>query len=195
MIFLFFQTTFAGSGATTSSQTRREGAMATSAEATMITETPSSIQKAISPEPEAQRGRQRRRSPAPFGTIVPTKAPSGESATLRGRRRYRSTSVIPISALSSRNPSRNVKGSSRSRSPRRAYRFTQFERRRSASPSRSHSPNAADTSNRRRQRTRSRGRNHRDHDSLLPVAEFEMPLRADLEAGSQNREPKENGDP
>ena len=113
-----------------------------------------------SPEPEAQRGRKRLRSPLPFA-LVTTQTPSGESSTLRGRRRYRSTSLINFSAFSSRSASRNFRDASYSPSRRQVLRIVKIDRRRSQSPSRSRSPFAKhEPSKRRRHRTRSRSRSH-----------------------------------
>ncbi|KAK0714910.1 hypothetical protein B0H67DRAFT_228417 [Lasiosphaeris hirsuta] len=112
-------------------------------------------------EPDGQRGRKRRRREE-FAVITTSKTPSGESATFRGRRRHRSTSVIALSGFSSRNTSR-VRDNPRSHSPSKKSFFwvVQVERRRSQSPSRSRSPNTKKAPRRRRQRTRSRGRKHK----------------------------------
>lgn len=127
----------------------------------------------LSPEPEIQRGRKRRRSPVPLGIFSTTKTVSGESATFRGRSRRRATSAVPLSGLSSafasRNPSRTRPDGSASPSRKKLLRYAslveQRHRRRSQSPSRSRSPNAPPGSEvserqRRRQRTRSRSRDH-----------------------------------
>jgi hypothetical protein len=114
-----------------------------------------------SPERNVQRGRKSRRmddSSSP--TTTDTKSPSGE-ATIRGRRRYRSTSIMAIPT--SRDASRHFRDPSRSQSPpSRKFVLWVFivERRRSPSPSRSRSPNTRRARQRRRQRTRSRGRIH-----------------------------------
>jgi len=110
---------------------------------------------------DVQRGRKRQRR-EDVGMAKATKSPSGESATLRGRRRHRSTSAMTRSGVSSRNSSRSFRDTSRSRSPpsRKCFLWIfQVERRRDQSPSRS--PNTWRAPRRRRQRTRSRGRVHR----------------------------------
>jgi hypothetical protein len=162
--------------------------MATSTEATIGPEEPTNTKAMLSPEPEMQRGRKRRRSPAPFVVVATAKTLSGESATLRGRRRHRSTSVLALSAFSSRNPSRSLRDPSASPSRKRFFVGFQLERRRSASPSRSRSPNATEPPpRRRRQRTRSRRRDH-DNVTSFPAAEIEPQVQLDVVIGSQRRQ-------
>lgn len=131
----------------------------------------------LSPDPDMQRGRKRRRREEPGAALNTTRKqiPSGESATLRGRCRHRSTSAAAFSAFSSRSRSRSCvrdDGSfSPSNSKKRILRLVQLNgrRRRSQSPSRSRSTNRHRLSSchdrrRRRQRTRSRSREHcKDH--------------------------------
>lgn len=133
----------------------------------------------FTPEPEAQRGRKRRRTPVPFAITTTAKTLSGDSATFRGRSPHRATSLVARSGLSSAFSSRNSSGNrvDRSASPSRKKHFRfpppggePQRRRRSQSPSRSRSRSAmalggGDVSvlfeggrrRRRRQRTRSRG--------------------------------------
>ncbi|KAI0525925.1 hypothetical protein F5B22DRAFT_260631 [Xylaria bambusicola] len=143
----------------------------------------------LSPEPEFQRGRKRRRD---FFDVNPrTTIPSTESATFRGRCRYRSSSryldmssrptsqhrhgaVLTVGATNARE--RNASASP-SPSRRKMIRLTELaghRRPRSMSPSRSRSPCASLRSGaallpapqqRRRHRTQSRSRVHR----ALPV--------------------------
>lgn len=164
--------------------------MATSTEATTEPGERIVAGSVLSPEPEIQRGRKRRRSPGPLVVVAPAKTLSGDSATFRGRRRHRSTSVMALSALSSRNPSRGLRDPSCSPSRTRFLRALALERRRSASPSRSRSPNAAEPpSRRRRQRTRSR---HRVHQSTpTPALEVEPVTEFDVVVGSQRRHGEE----
>ncbi|KAI0840822.1 hypothetical protein F5Y06DRAFT_294092 [Hypoxylon sp. FL0890] len=108
----------------------------------------------FSPESDSQRGRKRRRSP-PALALATARLPSAESATFRGRCRYRSTSRLDTS----RNTSR-LRGGSLSPTRRKLLRVVQLNRHRSQSPSRSRSPNTQESSKRRRQRTQSRSRNH-----------------------------------
>ncbi|KAI1133770.1 hypothetical protein F5Y10DRAFT_260092 [Nemania abortiva] len=144
-----------------------------------------------SPEPELQRGRKRRRDFFEVG-VSSSRAtiPSSESATFRGRCRYRSSSrYLDVSSLSrptSQHQHRimagghhyNHRNTSASPSPsrRKLIRITQLarDRPRSRSPSRSRSPYAAYRgvgvgvgvgaaqyiAKRRRQRTQSRSRVH-----------------------------------
>ncbi len=127
----------------------------------------------LSSEAEAPRGRKRRRSPLPFIVTVTASNPSGESATLRGRSRHRSTSLVTLSTFSSRAPSRSLHEASYSPSKKRYLQYVQAQRRRSQSPSRSQSPNTKVPPKRRRQRTRSRSRPHK----TAPGAEIKSPLR------------------
>jgi hypothetical protein len=131
-----------------------------------------------SPEPDVQRGRKRQRSPAPLSFIVSAHTQSGESATFRGRRRFRSTSMINIS---SRNPSRSLRGASASPSTKRLLRIVRLDRRRSQSPSRSRSPfNLQDVPKRRRHRTRSHSRTHQDNSVASP--DLKSPLQFEFHA-------------
>ncbi len=129
----------------------------------------------LTAEPELQRGRKRRRSPMPFTIVATTQTPSGESATLRGRRRHRSTSLVALSALPSRAPSRTFRDTSYSPSRKRFLRYSKMDRRRSQSPSRSRSLDMSEAPKRRRQRTRSRSRDHQQR-SGLPAIEAKSPL-------------------
>lgn len=135
------------------------------------------IRSLSSPEPDIQRGRKRRRDVIEVSASRST-IKSSESATFRGRCRYRSTSrYLDVSSLS-RPTSRHRllqghhRNTSDSPSPsrRKLLRIMQLTetRHRSQSPSRSRSPLTAhassaiaqDTPKRRRQRTRSRSRPH-----------------------------------
>lgn len=121
-----------------------------------------------SPEPDYQRGRKRRRSPAPY-LKVGSQIPSGESATFRGRSRNRSTSRFDRS----RNTSR-LRGGSLSPTRRKLLRIVKLNRHRSQSPSRSRSPNAVhfEPPKRRRQRTRSRSRDHQKQPKITEQPSF-----------------------
>ncbi|KAH8889696.1 hypothetical protein GQ53DRAFT_188664 [Thozetella sp. PMI_491] len=145
-------------------------------------------------DPE-QRGRKRRRSPMPFTIIGAAQTPSGESATFRGRRRHRSTSLVALSAFSSRAPSRSYRDSSYSPSRKRFLRYTKLDRRRSQSPSRSRSPDATEAPKRRRQRTRSRSRDHQAPRLGLAAFEAKSPLRASMavKAETVDGDAKEQG--
>ncbi|OIW32179.1 hypothetical protein CONLIGDRAFT_259505 [Coniochaeta ligniaria NRRL 30616] len=141
-----------------------------------MAEEPINKRVTFSPDPEAQRGRKRRRTPVPYAIVTTTKTLSGDSATFRGRSRHRATSVLAMSTLSStfssRNPSLNRSDRSASPSRKKLFRFPplaeQQHRRRCQSPSRSRSATVrgGDVSasesmrRRRRQRTRSRSRDH-----------------------------------
>ena len=154
-----------------------------------LAEEPFTKRVTFSPEPDAQRGRKRRRTPVPFAIVTTTKTLSGESATFRGRSRNRATSLVALSTLSStfssRNPSLNRTDRSISPSRKKHFRFLplaeqqhhhHLHRRRSQSPSRSRSATAfafgggggggdassglSERRRRRRQRTRSRSREH-----------------------------------
>jgi hypothetical protein len=135
------------------------------------------VRSLSSPEPDVQRGRKRRRDVVEVSASRST-IKSSESATFRGRCRYRSTSrYLDVSSLS-RPTSRHRllqghhRNASESPSPsrRKLLRIMQLTeaRHRSQSPSRSRSPLTAhinsaiaqDTPKRRRQRTRSRSRPH-----------------------------------
>jgi hypothetical protein len=146
-------------------------------ELSALAEEPFSKRVTFSPEPEAQRGRKRRRTPVPFSIVTTTKTLSGESGTFRGRSRHRATSLVALSGLSStfssRNPSTNRTDRSISASRKRHFRFIplgeQQHRRRSQSPSRSRSATGLGNGDvsvlyperrRRRRRTRSRSRDH-----------------------------------
>lgn len=133
----------------------------------------------LSPEPELQRGRKRRRDLSFEVGAGRTTIPSGESATCRGRCRYRSSSrYMEMSSLSrptsqhrmmAGNPL-HYRNTSASPSPsrRKLARITQLARDhpRSRSPSRSRSPCAAHAgvgtaqyfAKPRRHRTQSRSR-------------------------------------
>ena len=128
-----------------------------------------------SPEPEFQRGRKRGRSPLPFA-IVAAQSPSGESSTFRGRRRYRSTSLINFS---SRNTSGSFRDASHSPSKKRILHVFQIDRRRSQSPSRSQSPfHKQEPPTRRRRRTRSHSRNHKT--TSLGTVDLKSPLQFEI---------------
>ncbi|KAI0542993.1 hypothetical protein GGR58DRAFT_4704 [Xylaria digitata] len=143
----------------------------------------------LSPEPELQRGRKRRRDFFETGGGR-TAIPSSESATCRGRCRYRSSSrYLDMSSLSRPTSQHRMLANTRQRntsaspspSRRKMLRITQLagDRPRSLSPSRSHSPYAAlgtalCTPKRRRQRTQSRSRAH----TSVPMG-FGMPSRGD----------------
>ncbi|KAF2971108.1 hypothetical protein GQX73_g2484 [Xylaria multiplex] len=140
----------------------------------------------LSPEPELQRGRKRRRDFFETGGGR-TAIPSSESATCRGRCRYRSSSrYLDMSRPTSQhrmlaNTRQRNTSASPSPSRRKMFRITQLagDRPRSMSPSRSHSPYAAlgtalYAPKRRRQRTQSRSRAH----TSVPIG-FGMPSRSD----------------
>jgi hypothetical protein len=114
------------------------------------------------PEPESRRGRTRDRNLSRYNLTAVNLGGTGESCTLRGRSRPRSTSpYIPIpSRQSSR--TKGVKHGPASLSPTRnlLIRVVLKNRHRSQSPSRSRSPNSRAEPLRRRQRTRSRSRTH-----------------------------------
>ncbi|KAK2022847.1 hypothetical protein LX32DRAFT_657400 [Colletotrichum zoysiae] len=111
----------------------------------------------FSPDPDTHRGRRRERSLTRCGLEVTHYGGTGESSTLRGRPRRRSTSPV---ALSSRASSRAIPSTSVSPMRKRLLRIVLFDRRRSQSPSRSRSPNHQQAPRRRRHRTRSRSRTH-----------------------------------
>ncbi|KAI0396342.1 hypothetical protein F5Y17DRAFT_116338 [Xylariaceae sp. FL0594] len=138
------------------------------------------LSRLSSPEPEVQRGRKRRRNDLEVrGSKSVTK--SGESATLRGRCRYRSISRVKNMSSLSRPPSRDMlvmqsdhrnRSNSPSPSRRKLLRIMQLfaadrrDRSRSWSTSPSFAPNsngamAHNTPKRRRQRTCSWARPHR----------------------------------
>ncbi|KAF3360896.1 hypothetical protein VDGD_08985 [Verticillium dahliae] len=103
------------------------------------------------------RGRKRHRSLTRCNAAAKC-GTSGESSTLRGRPRRRSTS--PYGAAS-RTTSRGAMDGSASPARKRLLRVVVLDRRRSQSPSRSRSPNRRQqNAARRRQRTRSRSRSH-----------------------------------
>ncbi|KAI1744156.1 hypothetical protein F4680DRAFT_283743 [Xylaria scruposa] len=146
-----------------------------------------------SPEPDLQRGRKRRRDLSFEVGAGRTTIPSAESATFRGRCRYRSSSrYMEMSSLSrptsqqrmmAGNHYRNTSASP-SPSRRKLLRIAQLtrDRLRSQSPSRSQSPYTAHAGlgtaqylvKRRRQRTRSRSRIH----TSVPMG-FEMTPHGD----------------
>src|SRR3569833_270370 len=142
---------------------------------------PSSV--VSSPEPDPQRGRKRRRSPQPFCLVATAaKTTSGESSTFRGRRRYRSTSLINMS----RNTSRSVRDVSYSPSRKRLVVFAKLDRRRSQSPSRSRSPGSKqEAPRRRRHRTRSRSRSH--HDGVFAALDLKSPLQFEFVVADQKK--------
>ena len=142
-------------------------------------------------DPDHQRGRKRFKSPLPL-IIMATQTPSGESATLRGRRRHRSTSLITLSALPSRAPSRTLRDMSQSPSSKRSLRFTRLDRCRSQSPSRSRSPDAFEASKRRRHRTRSRSRDHQAR-TVVGVMDVKSSLRTMVTLGEAT-EPAPGGE-
>ncbi|KAI0196070.1 hypothetical protein EV127DRAFT_121896 [Xylaria flabelliformis] len=146
-----------------------------------------------SPEPELQRGRKRRRDLSFEVGGGRTTIPSTESATFRGRCRYRSSSrYLEMSSLSRpTSQQRMIAGShyrntsaSPSPSRRKLIRITQLakDRLRSQSPSRSQSPYVAHAglgttqylAKHRRQRTQSRSRVH----TSVPMG-FEMTSHGD----------------
>ncbi|KAK0637213.1 hypothetical protein B0T17DRAFT_103140 [Bombardia bombarda] len=144
---------------------RHGNGMSKSTEPTTIgVEDPISPAGLLSPDPDVQRGRKRRRELAKVGGT--SQVPSGESATLRGRCRNRSTSVVTLSIYSSRNASRSGRDTSHSPSRKHILRLIHVVHRRSQSPSRSRSLNAKAPS-RRRQRTTSRSRNHLDRSASV----------------------------
>ncbi|KAI0009725.1 hypothetical protein F4779DRAFT_581190 [Xylariaceae sp. FL0662B] len=131
-----------------------------------------------SPEPDNQRGRKRRRSPpGPLG-VTATQIPSGESATLRGRCRHRSTSRLDIS----RNTSR-LRSGSLSPTRKKLLQIVQLNRHRSQSPSRSRSPNAQEPTKRRRQRTSSRSRKHDNATQNITEPPVASTLRHEITIG------------
>ncbi|ETS83326.1 hypothetical protein PFICI_05202 [Pestalotiopsis fici W106-1] len=135
-----------------------------------------------------QRGRKRRRSPAPFLTVTTRQVPSGESTTFRGRSRFRSTSRLD----GSRNVSR-MRDASLSPTRRKILRMARLiARHRSQSPSRSRSPHSQELPKRRRQRTRSRGREHHPHEHAA-VAEHCSGLRHEIVIKTEAVADKQNG--
>lgn len=155
-----------------------------------VEEHPSSIlmpSNLASPEPES-RGRKRRRSPLRL-TLVSGQTPSGESATLRGRQRHRSTSLLNIS---SRATSMSLRDASHSPSRRRLLCVMHLERKRSQSPSRSCSPNGKDVPKRRSQRTRSRSRSH--HDVHFASVDLKSPLQFEFVARGKEAPGQEEED-
>ncbi|KAF3026877.1 hypothetical protein E8E14_015080 [Neopestalotiopsis sp. 37M] len=136
-----------------------------------------------------QRGRKRRRSPAPFLTVTARQIPSGESTTFRGRSRFRSTSRLD----GSRNVSR-MRDASLSPTRRKILRIARLlARHRSQSPSRSRSPNSQElVSKKRRQRTRSRGREHYHHEHPA-LAEHLSGLRHEIVIKTEAVADKQNG--
>ncbi|GKT48543.1 uncharacterized protein ColSpa_08724 [Colletotrichum spaethianum] len=114
--------------------------------------------RTFSPDPaDTHRGRKRDRSLTRCDLEATHYGGTGESSTLRGRPRRRSTSPV---ALSSRTSSRAIPSTSVSPMRKRLLRVVLFDRRRSQSPSRSRSPNHQQAPRRRRHRTRSRSRTH-----------------------------------
>lgn len=155
-----------------------------------LTSTVDRLQGLLVPELETQRGRKRRRSLSPFA-LVSTKTLSGDSATFRGRGRYRSSSRLTLSSLVSALPSRtSSKASKRGRSAshssrhskKKQFRLLPLEqhRRRSPSPSRSrsvHDDKQVRTQD-RRQRTQSRSRKHGG--PAVRSIEIKQPSRIEL---------------
>lgn len=129
----------------------------------MISQFEASIQlreatpRAFSPDPDTPRGRKRHRSLTRCDLEAIHYGGTGESSTLRGRPRRRSTSPV---ALSSRASSRAIPDTSVSPMRKRLLRIVILDRRRNQSPSRSRSPNHQQAPPRRRHRTRSRSRTH-----------------------------------
>ncbi|KAK1699731.1 hypothetical protein BDP55DRAFT_626432 [Colletotrichum godetiae] len=118
------------------------------------------------PESDPLRGRKRHRSLTRCDLEATHYGGTGESSTLRGRPRRRSTSPTPVSSRASSRataaavavgmPSTDV-----SPMRKRLLRVVLLERRRSQSPSRSRSPDRQQAPpRRRRHRTRSRSRTH-----------------------------------
>lgn len=143
----------------------------------------------MSPAEADQRGRKRRRSPAPFLTVTTRQVPSGESTTFRGRSRFRSTSRLD----GSRNVSR-MRDASLSPTRRKIMRIARLiARHRSQSPSRSRSPNSQEQSKKRRQRTRSRGREHHHHEHPTAVAEHFSGLRHEIVIKTEAVDYKQHG--
>ncbi|KAI1258394.1 hypothetical protein F5Y18DRAFT_357146 [Xylariaceae sp. FL1019] len=137
----------------------------------------------LSSSEELQRGRKRRRDLLEANNIR-TQIPSTDSATFRGRCRYRSTSRYldmsisrPTSQRRLQRGSHRNKSTSLSPSRRKLLRVMQLtsNHQRSQAPSRSRSPynmymsmdRKLETTKRRHQRTRSRSRTH-THASLGP---------------------------
>ncbi|KAK1997151.1 hypothetical protein LX36DRAFT_84833 [Colletotrichum falcatum] len=113
--------------------------------------------RAFSPDPDTHRGRKRDRSLTRCDLEATHYGGTGESSTLRGRPRRRSTSPV---APSSRASSRAIPSTSVSPMRKRLLRIVLLDRRRGQSPSRSRSPNHQQAPRRRRHRTRSRSRTH-----------------------------------
>jgi hypothetical protein len=112
--------------------------------------------RSASPDSDDQRGRKMGRQDH---NDAPSKSPS---PAFRGRRRYRSISVMAVSG-SRNDASRSFQDPSSSRSPSSRNRLLWMfvGRGRSQSSSRSRTPNTRTIRRRRRQRTISRGRDHR----------------------------------
>ncbi|EFQ27638.1 hypothetical protein CGRA01v4_02985 [Colletotrichum graminicola] len=113
--------------------------------------------RTFSPDPDTHRGRRRERSLTRCDLEATHYGGTGESSTLRGRPRRRSTSPV---ALSSRASSRAIPSNSVSPTRKLLLRIVLLDRRRGQSPSRSRSPNHQQAPRRRRHRTRSRSRTH-----------------------------------
>ncbi|KAH6702528.1 hypothetical protein EV126DRAFT_507616 [Verticillium dahliae] len=126
------------------------------------------------------RGRKRHRSLTRCNASVKC-GTSGESSTLRGRPRRRSTS--PYGAAS-RTTSRGAMDGSASPARKRLLRVVVLDRRRSQSPSRSRSPNRRQqNAARRRQRTRSRSRSHDEKSSLCRATGMASGMGMDMDMG------------
>ncbi|GKT59123.1 hypothetical protein ColTof4_12584 [Colletotrichum tofieldiae] len=113
--------------------------------------------RTFSPDPDTHRGRKRDRSLTRCDLEATHYGGTGESSTLRGRPRRRSTSPV---VLSSRASSRAIPSTSASPMRKGSLRMVLLDRRRCQSPSRSRSPNQQQAPRRRRHRTRSRSRTH-----------------------------------
>lgn len=143
---------------------------------------------AMSPADIDQRGRKRRRSPAPFLTVAARQLPSGESSTFRGRSRHRSASRLDGSRAAPR-----MRDGSMSPTRRKILRIAQLiARHRSQSPSRSRSPNTQEPPKRRRQRTRSRGREHHHYEHPRATEHFSH-LRHEIVVIGGSVNDKQNG--
>lgn len=134
--------------------------------------------KPYSPEPDSLRGRKRHRSLTRCEVQGANLGETGDSSTLRGRTRRRSTSLVNATSRAA-SASRGHTENSMSPARKRLLRVVALERRRSQSPSRSRSPNGLQISLRRRQRTRSRSRNHVDEAAYRPEDQYAR-LRQDV---------------
>jgi hypothetical protein len=113
---------------------------------------------------EASRGRKRSRSLRRASVTSANCGGTGDSCTLRGRPRCRSSSLLDSASY---NESTHATGTSRSPTRKPVFRMVLQDRQRNQSPSRSRSPHSCRQQEvqKRRQRTRSRSRSHQPESS------------------------------